>query len=182
MNIIETNIEDLFVIEPVVFEDSRGYFYEVFNEKELKKAGLKFDFVQDNQSFSYFGVIRGLHYQIGSYAQTKLVRAILGTIIDVAVDLRVDSPTFGEHFSIELSDKNYRQLLIPHGFAHGFSVLSDTAIVHYKCDNFYNKASERGILYNDPTLNIDWKIPDNFHNVSPKDLLNLTFEEAEKFE
>lgn len=181
MNIIETPIEDLYVIEPVIFEDIRGYFYEVYNEKNFKKFGLKYDFVQDNESFSYFGVIRGLHYQLEPWAQAKLVRAVVGTILDIAVDLRQDSETFGQHFAIELSDKNQRMLLIPRGFAHGFSVLSEYAIVHYKCDNFYNKEYERGIIYNDPTLNIDWKIKPSDAIVSPKDLSLPTFDKAEKF-
>lgn len=182
MNIIETNIEDLFIIEPVVFEDSRGSFFEVYNEKIFKKLGLKYEFVQDNQSFSYFGVIRGLHYQLEPQAQAKLVRAVEGTILDVAVDLREDSDTFGQYFAVELSDKNYRMLMIPRGFAHGFSVLSEKAIVHYKCDNLYNKEAERGIIYNDPKLNIDWKIPLTQQLLSTKDMDYPTFDEAEKFD
>lgn len=178
MKIIETGIKDLFVIEPQVFKDNRGYFFESYNQKKFAELGLNYNFVQDNQSFSSYGVIRGLHYQLNPMAQAKLVRVISGKVLDVAVDLRKDSPTFGKHFSVELSDQNFLQFLIPRGFAHGFSVLSKTAIFFYKCDNFYSKESEAGILYNDPSLNIDWKIPQDKAIVSDKDKKNPHFEDA----
>ena len=170
MPFVTTDIEGLVVFEPKVFEDSRGYFYEAYNEQTFAAGGVDIKFVQDNQSKSSYGVIRGLHYQMKPFAQTKLVRVLEGTILDVAVDIREGSPTYGRHFSIELSAGNKKQLLLPHGFAHGFSVLSETAIVLYKCDQFYNKESEGGIIYNDPSLNIDWKIPADKAIVSDKDL------------
>src|ERR1043165_4954367 len=159
MPFIQTNIPDLLVFEPKVFEDPRGYFFESFNLKTFQAEGIDMNFVQDNQSSSQYGVIRGLHYQLNPYAQAKLIRVLVGKILDIAVDIRKGSPTFGKIFSIELSAENKKQLFIPGGFAHGFSVLSDHAEVLYKCDSFYNKESESGILYNDKTLNIDWKIP-----------------------
>lgn len=165
----KTDIPDLQIFEPRVFEDSRGYFFEAYNLETFEKGGVELNFVQDNQSKSSYGVIRGLHYQLKPYAQTKLVRALHGTILDVAVDLRRGSPTFGKHFSIELSAENKKQLLVPAGFAHGFSVLTETAVVFYKCDTLYNKESEGGIIYNDPSLNIDWKIPAGKEIVSEKD-------------
>lgn len=176
MSFHTTHIPGLLVFEPKVFEDSRGYFFEAYNEQVFRKEGMDLRFVQDNQSRSSYGVIRGLHYQLNPHAQFKLVRALEGSILDVAVDIRKGSPTFGNHFSIELSAENKRQLLVPAGFAHGFSVLSDRAIVFYKCDAFYHKESERGILYNDPFLNIDWKIPAGKELVSEKDLLQSSFE------
>lgn len=172
----KTDIADLLVFEPKVFEDSRGYFFEAYNEQVFQKEGLDLRFVQDNQSKSSYGVIRGLHYQLNPHAQFKLVRALAGTILDVAVDIRNGSPTFGKYFSIELSAENKKQLLIPSGFAHGFSVLSETAIVFYKCDAIYNKESEAGIVYNDPSLNIDWKISRGKELVSDKDLQQPLFE------
>jgi dTDP-4-dehydrorhamnose 3,5-epimerase len=172
----KTDIPGLLVFEPKVFEDSRGYFFEAYNELVFHDAGIDLRFVQDNQSKSSYGVIRGLHYQLNPYAQFKLVRALQGTILDVAVDIRKNSPTFGKHFSIELSAENKKQLLVPAGFAHGFSVLSDTAIVFYKCDALYNKENETGIRYNDPSLNIDWKIPAGKEIVSGKDLQQPLFE------
>lgn len=181
MIVNRTEIEDLFIIEPRVFADKRGYFYESYNKSEFERNGLFYDFVQDNQSKSQYGVIRGLHYQLEPFAQAKLVRVLEGKVLDVVVDLRTSSPTFGQHFSIELSEDNYKQLLIPRGFAHGFSVLSEIAVFAYKCDNFYNKPSERGIIYNDPILAIDWKIPDNEQIVSDKDLINPIFDLADKF-
>lgn len=171
MPFIETGIPDLLVFEPMVFEDSRGFFYEAYNQKIFGGAGVDSVFVQDNQSRSSYGVIRGLHYQVPPYAQVKLVRAIAGTILDVAVDIRKGSPTFGKVYCIELSAENKKQLFIPAGFAHGFSVLSDTAEVLYKCDQFYSRASEHGIIYNDPVLNIDWKVPMDKAIVSDKDLV-----------
>jgi dTDP-4-dehydrorhamnose 3,5-epimerase len=165
----KTDIEGLLVYEPKVFEDSRGYFFESYNEKSFLKEGVDIRFVQDNQSSSSHGVIRGLHYQLLPHAQTKLVRVLYGEILDVAVDIRIGSPTYGKFFSIELSAENKKQLLIPPGFAHGFSVLSKKAEVLYKCDGFYNKESEAGIIYNDPALAIDWKIPAEKAIVSEKD-------------
>lgn len=171
-----TDIPGLLIFEPKVFEDSRGYFFEAYNKNVFDQQGLKLQFVQDNQSKSSYGVIRGLHYQLNPFAQFKLVRVLAGVILDVAVDIRKDSPTFGKHFSIELSETNKKQLLIPVGFAHGFSVLSDTAIVLYKCDTMYSKENEAGIRYNDPSLNIDWKIRPGEERVSEKDLQQPLFE------
>jgi dTDP-4-dehydrorhamnose 3,5-epimerase len=171
MPFTQTHISGVFIFEPRVFEDNRGYFFEAYNEHVFSQEGVVLRFVQDNQSHSSYGVIRGLHYQLNPYAQTKLVRAFEGTIMDVAVDLRKGSPTYGHHVAVELSAKNKKQLLIPAGFAHGFSVLSDTATVLYKCDTFYNKESEGGIIFNDPDLNIDWRIPSGREIVSDKDLL-----------
>jgi dTDP-4-dehydrorhamnose 3,5-epimerase len=164
-----TDISGLLIFEPKVFEDSRGYFFEAYNEQVFFSQGIDLRFVQDNQSKSSYGVIRGLHYQLHPHAQFKLVRVIEGKILDVAVDLRKNSPTFGKHFSLELSAENKKQLLIPVGFAHGFSVLSDTAVVLYKCDALYNKESEGGIRYNDSSLHIDWKISSGKEIISEKD-------------
>ena len=169
MPFIKTPIPDLLVFEPKVFEDNRGYFFEAYNEQVFLKEGLHLKFVQDNQSRSSYGVIRGLHYQLNPYQQTKLVRVLEGAIIDVAVDIRKGSPTFGRAFTIELSATNKKQLLVPPGFAHGFSVISETAIVFYKCDQFYNKEAEGGIIYSDPALNIDWQLPFEKVLVSEKD-------------
>ncbi len=178
MEIKETKIKDLFIVKPQIYKDTRGYFFESYNQKNMQQKGLNFQFVQDNQSKSVYGVIRGLHYQIAPYAQTKLVRVLQGKIYDVAVDLRKNSPTFGEHFGIELSDHNKQQLLIPKGFAHGFSVLSEEAVVMYKCDEFYNPTAERGIIFSDEKFNIDWQIKESKMIVSEKDLRNPSFEEA----
>ncbi len=175
MPFIETGIQGLVVFEPRVFEDSRGFFFESFNEKTFSDQGIPLPFVQDNQSKSCYGVIRGLHYQLDPHAQSKLVRVLVGKILDVAVDIRKGSPTFGKVYSIELSAENKKQLYIPKGFAHGFSVLSETAEVLYKCDAFYSKESEGGIVYNDATLNIDWQIPADKAIVSEKDVVNPTF-------
>ena len=169
MPLITTDIPGLLVFEPKVFEDSRGYFFESYNEKIFQKEAIDFHFVQDNQSSSSYGVIRGLHYQLNPHAQTKLVRVLTGSILDVAVDIRKNSPTYGQVFSLELSAKNKKQVLVPPGFAHGFSVLSETAEVFYKCDSFYNKESETGIRFDDPSVNIDWKIPADKVIVSEKD-------------
>jgi len=169
-----TDIAGLLVFEPKVFEDSRGYFFEAYNEQIFSEAGINMKFVQDNQSKSSYGVVRGLHYQLNPFAQAKLVRVLEGKILDVAVDIRKNSPTYGKYFSIELSADNKKQLFIPAGFAHGFSVLSETAIVLYKCNAFYNKESEGGIIYNDPSLNIDWQIPTGKAIVSEKDMLSPT--------
>lgn len=178
MPFIETGLPGLLVFEPMVFEDSRGYFYESYNQKIFGGAGIEHQFVQDNQSRSTYGVIRGLHYQVPPYAQAKLVRALVGSILDVVVDIRKGSPTFGKVFSIELSAANKKQLFVPAGFAHGFSVLSEVAEVMYKCDQFYSKASEQGIVYNDPALQIDWQIPLDKAIVSDKDLVLPVFAES----
>lgn len=172
MKIIKTNIEGLLIIEPTIFEDRRGYFMESFSQKEFQNIVGKIDFVQENESKSKYGVVRGLHFQQGEYAQAKLVRVVIGSVLDVAVDIRVGSPTFGQHLAIELSEDNKRQLFIPRGFAHGFSVLSEEAIFQYKCDNYYNPQSEGAILWNDPQLNIDWKIPQENILLSDKDKTN----------
>ncbi|MDP4209953.1 MAG: dTDP-4-dehydrorhamnose 3,5-epimerase [Bacteroidota bacterium] len=172
MKVIATELPGLFIIEPKVFEDDRGYFFESYQEEKLQQQGITTKFVQDNQSKSSYGVIRGLHYQKNPHAQTKLVRVLDGKIYDVAVDIRQGSPTFGKWFGIELSSDNKRQLYIPQGFAHGFSVLSPTAVVMYKCDNLYHPASEGGILYNDPELGIDWKIEQGKEVLSPKDKIH----------
>lgn len=164
-----TNIPGLLIFEPRVFKDSRGYFFESYNQSVFNEQGINNEFVQDNQSFSTYGVVRGLHYQLPPNAQAKLVRVISGTILDVAVDIRKGSPTFGQAYSLELSAENKLQLYIPRGFAHGFSVLSETAEVMYKCDGFYNKESDAGISLDDPELKIDWKIPADKMIISDKD-------------
>ena len=179
MEIIKTEIEGLLIIKPKVFEDNRGYFFESFNKQVFEENGINYNFIQDNESKSSYGVIRGLHYQLAPYAQTKLVRVLQGKVLDVAVDLRKGSPTFGKWHSIELSAENKTQFLIPQGFAHGFSVLSETAIFAYKCDNLYNKESERGINFNDKSLNIDWKIPADKAIISAKDKVNPCLNDAE---
>jgi dTDP-4-dehydrorhamnose 3,5-epimerase len=176
MNITTTGLEGLFIIEPKVFGDSRGYFFESFNEKLFSEKNLNYHFVQDNESFSSYGTLRGLHFQKGEAAQAKFVRVLQGKVLDVVVDIRPDSKTFGEHFSIELSGENKKMMLIPRGFAHGFVVLSETALFSYKCDNFYAPKSEGGIIYNDPQLKIDWLIPENKMILSDKDKMNPTFE------
>ena len=169
MPLIATGIDGLWVFEPKVFEDSRGYFFEAYNAQVFQQEGINYQFVQDNQSLSCYGVIRGLHYQSEPHSQTKLVRVLAGKILDVAVDIRKGSPTYGKVFSIELSGENKKQLLIPKGFAHGFSELSEKAEVFYKCDSFYNKASDGGIYYADPVLAIDWQVPPDKAIVSDKD-------------
>lgn len=169
MTLKETPISGLFIIEPRVFEDPRGYFFESYSEKILQKNGINFRFVQDNQSKSVYGVIRGLHFQQAPHAQSKLVRVLEGEIFDVAVDLRSGSPTFGKWYGLSLSSENKKQMLIPKGFAHGFSVISTIAIVLYKCDDFYFPETEGGISYLDPQLNIDWKIEPGKELVSEKD-------------
>ncbi|MES2429654.1 MAG: dTDP-4-dehydrorhamnose 3,5-epimerase [Bacteroidota bacterium] len=170
MPFTKTNIPGLLIFEPVVHKDDRGYFFESYNATIFSNEGIEIKFVQDNQARSTYGVIRGLHYQLVPFAQTKLIRAISGTILDVAVDIRKNSPTFGHSFSIELSAENKKQLLVPQGFAHGYSVLSETAEVMYKVDQFYNKQSEGGLVYNDPALQIDWKIPEAKQIVAERDL------------
>ncbi len=179
MEIQHTSISDLLIIKPAVFNDDRGYFYEVFNQVRYCKEGLNSNFIQDNLSYSVKGTIRGLHYQSEPYAQAKLIQVLKGRVLDIAVDLRNGSPTYGKHFAIELSQENKLQFFIPRGFAHGFSVLSDDAIFYYKCDNEYNKAYERGIVYNDESLKIDWKIPSGKEIVSPKDLMLPSFIDSE---
>ncbi len=169
MKVIETKIKGIVIIEPKIFEDSRGYFYESFSQQELEKKICKTEFVQDNQSKSSYGVVRGLHFQKGECAQSKLVRCIKGEVLDVAVDIRKGSPSFGQWESCLLTEDNHRQFFIPRGFAHGFSVLSDTAIFQYKCDNYYAPQAEGAILWNDPQLNIDWQIPMEDVLLSEKD-------------
>jgi dTDP-4-dehydrorhamnose 3,5-epimerase len=172
MKIEESPIKGCFVLHPSVFEDHRGYFYESFNQNLFDKAlGYSPQFVQDNQSKSTYGVLRGLHLQLGESAQAKLVRAIAGEIIDVIVDVRLDSPQFGQHFSLILSAEDKKQLFVPRGFAHGFAVLSETATIHYKADNYYTKEAESGLLFNDPEMNIDWQIPAEKIITSEKDLI-----------
>jgi len=171
-------IPGLVIVEPSVFEDNRGYFFESYNQSLFEQNGIACSFLQDNQSQSSYGVIRGLHFQMNPFAQSKLIRVLAGKILDVVVDIRKGSPTFGQSFNIELSEENKKQLFIPQGFAHGFSVLSETASVLYKCDQFYNKQSESGIRYNDPRLNIDWKIDSDKAFVSGKDLALPAFEKS----
>lgn len=169
MKISKTAIDGVVIIEPQVFEDERGYFFESYNQAKMEEAGLHYNFIQDNQSKSSYGVVRGIHFQKGEYAQAKLVRVLEGTVLDVAVDLRKNSPTFGKYVAVELSAENKKQLMIPRGFGHGFAVLSPTAVFAYKCDNVYNKASEGGIRFNDPDINIDWKINPKDAILSEKD-------------
>jgi dTDP-4-dehydrorhamnose 3,5-epimerase len=176
MKIMNPFFDGLLILEPVVFDDARGCFFESYNSSRYKEAQIPRNFVQDNVSLSSYGVIRGLHFQSGEFAQAKLVQVLKGKVLDVAVDLRPDSPTFGQYYSVELSDENHLQFFIPRGFAHGFSVLSEEAVFHYKCDNYYHKESENGIVYNDSTLNIDWKIPKGKEIVSEKDLELTDFE------
>ena len=169
MEIRKTPIEGLLVIEPQVFKDARGYFVETYNEQRYREAGIDTTFVQDNQSCSSYGVVRGLHFQRPPYTQAKLVTCTVGRVLDIAVDLRKDSPTFGQWFGIELSAENHRQFFIPRGFAHGFSVLSETAIFTYKCDNLYHPEADGGLLLSDPELAIDWQIPEEQRIISDKD-------------
>ena len=179
MTIEKTTIEDLVIITPRFFEDSRGFFFEAYNQAKFHENGIMYNFIQDNQSFSKRGVVRGLHLQINPFAQAKLVRVLQGEILDVAVDLRKNSATYGQHFSVVLSADNKKQLMVPHGFAHGFSVLSETASVMYKVDQLYHKESERGIRYDDPTLNIDWMLDANEVIVSEKDVILPNFKEID---
>jgi dTDP-4-dehydrorhamnose 3,5-epimerase len=177
-----TDFEGLVVFEPRVFNDERGYFYESYNEQTFQAAGVAAKFVQDNQARSTFGVLRGLHYQVGANAQAKLVRVVQGRVLDVVVDLRAESATFGRSYSIELTDSNHLQLFVPRGFAHGYVVLSETAEFVYKCDNFYSKADEGGLFYADPALKIDWKIDLSEAIVSEKDLILPNFGAHRPFE
>jgi len=181
MKVIETKLKGCYIIEPNVIKDDRGYFMESYNEQKLAEAiGQPLRFVQDNESFSTKGVLRGLHYQCGEHAQAKLVRVLQGEVIDVAVDIRPNSPTYGQYETAVLSAENKRQFYIPRGFAHGFLVLSETATFFYKCDNFYNKDSEAGIFYNDPTIKIDWNFDTNKLIISDKDKNQPLFENAKK--
>lgn len=176
MNIIKTAIEGVVIIEPKVFGDERGYFFESFSQKQFQEEVCDTTFVQDNESKSSYGVLRGLHFQKGEYAQAKLVRVVKGKVLDVAVDIRKGSPTFGKHVSVELTEENKRQFFVPRGFAHGFVVLSDEAIFQYKCDNFYAPEHEGGIAWNDPELGIDWKIKHEDALLSGKDKLNQSLQ------
>lgn len=170
MEVIKTEIEGVFIIEPKVFGDSRGYFFESFNAKEFKaKTGVDINFVQDNESRSHYGVLRGLHFQTPPYAQSKLVRVVKGRVVDVAVDIRKGSPTFGKYVSVELTEDNHRQFFIPKGFAHGFVVLSEDAIFQYKCDEFYHPEAEGALMWNDPDVNIAWPIKAEVIELSAKD-------------
>jgi len=176
MIVEKTYIEGLLIITPTIFKDDRGYFFESYNKSIFQKeTGLSIEFVQDNESKSSYGTLRGLHYQRGEFAQAKLVRVLSGTVLDIAVDIREESPTYGKYLSIELNDLYKKQLFIPRGFAHGFVVLSKEAVFSYKCDNYYNKESEGGIIYNDKNIGIDWQIPESDFILSPKDKANPQF-------
>lgn len=179
MEVIKTDIEGVVIIEPRIFRDERGYFYESFSQREFEEKVCRTIFVQDNQSKSSYGVLRGLHFQKPPYAQSKLVRCIKGTVLDVAVDIRKGSPTFGKYVAVELSEDNHRQFFIPRGFAHGFAVLSDEAVFQYKCDNFYNKESEGAVAWDDPELCIDWKVPADKVLLSEKDRQNKCIADAD---
>lgn len=178
MDVIKTEIEGLVIIQPKLFEDSRGYFFESFSQKEFTEKVCNTTFVQDNESKSTYGVLRGLHFQKPPYAQSKIVRVVKGAVLDVAVDIRVGSPTFSKHVAVELTDKNHLQFFVPRGFAHGFAVLSPEVIFQYKCDNLYNKASEGAIAWNDKFLNIDWRLPDKDIILSEKDTINPKFKDC----
>jgi len=181
MDFISTKLEGCYVIEPKIIKDDRGYFMESFNENTFQEAtGQRIHFVQDNQSFSTKGVLRGLHYQVGEYSQAKLVRVLSGAVLDVAVDIRPNSKTFGQYVSAFLSAENQNQFFVPRGFAHGFLVLSETATFFYKCDNFYNKESEAGIFYNDKSININWDFPENELIISDKDKAQPILENSKK--
>ena len=182
MNYIKTELDGVYIIEPKIFSDNRGYFFESFRQDEFEKNVLKATFVQDNESKSSYGVLRGLHYQKPPYTQAKLIRVIKGAVLDVAVDMRKFSPNFGKHISVELSEDNHRQFFIPRGFAHGFVVLSPEAIFQYKCDNYYAPQSEGAVIWNDPALAIDWKIPAQDIILSEKDKKHPLFKDAWIFE
>lgn len=177
MNVIKTPIEGLLIIEPRVFHDARGYFVETYNEQRYREAGVDAMFVQDNQSCSTYGVVRGLHFQKPPYTQAKLVSCTKGRVLDVAVDLRIGSPTYGKWFSVELSEENHRQFYIPRGFAHGFSVLSEQAVFTYKCDNLYHPEAEGGLLLSDPDVAIDWQVPEDKRVISEKDTKHPLFKD-----
>ncbi|MDA9627613.1 dTDP-4-dehydrorhamnose 3,5-epimerase [Flavobacteriaceae bacterium] len=182
MNFTRLEIPELILCEPITISDDRGYFSETFRQDKLEKfLGFKINFCQENQSKSSYGVLRGLHYQLAPYAQTKLVRVLQGTVLDVSVDLRKDSPTFGKHIAIELSEENKKQILIPKGFAHGFIVLSKEAVLAYKVDNYYHQVSERGIAYDDKNLAIDWKLKPKDIKVSAKDANQLLLKNSDLF-
>ena len=172
MEVIKTAIEGVAIIEPKVFKDQRGYFFESFSQREFEAKVRKINFVQDNESMSSYGVMRGLHFQRPPYTQSKLVRCVKGKVLDVAVDIRKGSPTYGQHVAVELSEDNHRQFFVPRGFAHGFAVLSDTAVFQYKCDNFYAPQADGGISIKDESLGIDWKIPTDMAILSEKDTLH----------
>ena len=176
MPFVKTDFPGLQIFTPEIFEDNRGYFFESYNQKIFSDEGIEIIFVQDNQSSSSFGVIRGLHYQLEPHAQTKLIRVLSGKILDVVVDIRKNSPTYGKAYTIELSAQNKKQLLVPKGFAHGYSVISETAEVFYKCDEYYHKESEGGISWNEPSLKINWQIPPESVRVSEKDSNNFSLE------
>ena len=180
MEVIKTNIEGVVIIEPKIFKDNRGYFFESFNEKEFKEKVADINFVQDNESKSSYGVLRGIHFQAPPFAQSKLVRVVKGKVLDVAVDLRKDSPTFGQWTSVILSARNHKQFFLPQGMGHAFVVLTKTAVFQYKCDNFYNKESEGAIIWNDKSLNIDWKVQEKDIILSEKDKYHPTLEEFNK--
>ncbi len=169
INVIDTPIKGVKIIEPKIFGDSRGYFYESYSQRDFEEKVAKVNFIQDNQSFSHYGVLRGLHFQNPPYTQSKLVRVILGKVVDVAVDIRKGSPTYGKHVAVELTGENHRQFFIPKGFAHGFVVLSETALFQYKCDEFYHPESEGAIAWNDPDIRIEWPIPASDIELSEKD-------------
>ena len=177
MEVIKTDIEGVVILEPRVFRDARGYFFESFSAREFCEKVASVTFVQDNESYSSYGVIRGLHFQKPPFTQAKLVRVIKGAVLDVAVDIRKGSPTYGQHVAVDLTAENHRQLFIPHGFAHGFSVLSDEVLFQYKCDNYYAPQSEGGILWNDPSLGIDWRIPAEKAILSEKDFNHPLFKD-----
>lgn len=179
MQVTQTKLKGCFIIEPTIFGDERGYFFESFNKEKFKElTGKEIEFVQDNEAFSNRGVLRGLHFQKGEFAQAKLVRVVKGKVLDVAVDLRKESETFGQYVAVILSEKNKKQLFVPRGFAHGYSVLEDNTIFTYKCDNYYRPDSEGGVLYNDDTLNIDWMLNENEIQLSEKDKVLQTLSET----
>ncbi len=182
MNFIKTNLEGLFIIEPKIFNDTRGYFFESFRKDIFEEKIGNINFVQDNESYSTYGSLRGLHYQLPPFAQSKLVRVVKGKVLDVAVDLRENSKTFGESFSVELSEENKKQFFLPRGFAHGFVTLSDYAIFQYKVDNYYSKESEAGIIFDDHILNIDWKVEKEKIIISEKDKILPNFKDAKIFD
>lgn len=182
MNIIPTPINGLIIIEPRIFGDSRGYFFETWKKEAYAEVGINCDFVQDNESKSSYGVLRGLHWQVAPYTQAKLVRVVAGSVLDVAVDIRKESPTYGKHVAVELSEDNKRQFFIPRGFAHGFAVLSKEAVFVYKCDNIYMPSAERGMRFDDPALGIDWRIKPDCWNLSEKDKKHPMFIDIEQWE
>ena len=182
MKLIKTNIPDVVILEPKISKDNRGYFFESFRDDIFNKEVRKINFIQENESLSFFGSLRGLHYQLPPFTQSKLVRVVIGKVLDIAVDIRKDSPTFGKYVSIELSETNKKQLFVPRGFAHGFIVLSEKAIFQYKVDNYYSKIHERGIIYNDPILDIDWQINKDKFIISKKDKLLPTLNKAKLFD